>query len=120
MPTVRRGYVKKLENEECEANVLDPEKFRYNFFNSGTIKKGIYNIWRNTSTKGGEIMELDKNYAITVHPITGGQYQAYVQKKTPVDGGTSLGEPLFFSQKYSTEEQAYQEAKGYYDDKLAQ
>ncbi|MGG3470361.1 hypothetical protein ABES02_23105 [Neobacillus pocheonensis] len=63
-------------------------------------------------------MKLDSNYAITVHSITGGQYQAYLHKRAAVEGGTALGEPLFSSQKYPTEEQAYQEAKVFYEDNL--
>ncbi|PWU00909.1 MAG: hypothetical protein C5B52_08105 [Bacteroidetes bacterium] len=60
-------------------------------------------------------MEISSIYDISILPTSGGQYQAHLHKKTKVKDGIKLGEPLYSSKKYPTEEQAYQDVKNHYD-----
>lgn len=53
---------------------------------------------------------------ISVHPISGGLFQAHLHKqRIQLDDGIKLGDLLYSSKHYPTEDQAYQDAKTHYE-----
>ncbi|MED4229485.1 hypothetical protein [Neobacillus cucumis] len=59
-------------------------------------------------------MELSQKYLIVLQPPINGLFQANLHKKTKVEEGTKLGEPLYSSGRYPSKEQAYQDVENHY------
>lgn len=72
-----------------------------------------------TEMRDHKMSETDSNYDTSIHPVSGGLYQAYLHEKIKVKNGIKLGSPLYHSEKYSTEDEAYKDVINYFKSKYS-